>query len=244
MYNEREYNNREGVPITMLDTKQLKLLTTDDAVAQIKDEMILGIGTGSTIELLIPKIADKIKHDHLTIKGVCTSNKTAILAKEQQIDIVDINDITYIDLAIDGADEVDPQLNLIKGGGGALFREKVIDELAARFVVLVDEQKVVNYLGETFRLPVEVDKFNWQLIKAKIEDYGHIRTELRIRDDVPFITDNGNYILDCELTTELDPYQLHEYLIHLTGVLETGFFLDIADQVIVGTQQGVKIKNK
>ena len=100
----------------------------------------------------------------------------------------------------------------------------MIDELAARFVVLVDEQKVVNYLGETFRLPVEVDKFNWQLIKAKIEDYGHIRTELRIRDDVPFITDNGNYILDCELTTELDPYQLHEYLIHLTGVLETGFF--------------------
>ena len=132
-------------------------------------------------------------------------------------------------------------MNLIKGGGGHCS-EKVIDELAARFVVLVDEQKVVNYLGETFRLPVEVDKFNWQLIKAKIEDYGHIRTELRIRDDVPFITDNGNYILDCELTTELDPYQLHEYLIHLTGVLETGFFLDIADQVIVGTQQGVKIK--
>ena len=144
----------------MKDAKELKLMTTDDAVAQIQDNMILGIGTGSTIELLIPKIAERIQQDNLNV----TSNKSEFLAKQYNINVVDINDITYIDLAIDGADEIDSDLNLIKGGGGALFREKVIDEMARQFIVLADESKIVNYLGETFKLPIEVDKFNWLLI--------------------------------------------------------------------------------
>ena len=146
----------------MKDAKELKLMTTDDAVAQIQDNMILGIGTGSTIELLIPKIAERIQQDHLNVTGVCTSNKSEFLAKQYNINVVDINDITYIDLAIDGADEIDSDLNLIKGGGGALFREKVI----------------------------------------------------------------------------------HEFLIHLTGVLETGYFLDMTTQAIIGTQEGIKVINK
>jgi len=123
----------------MKDAKELKLMTTDDAVAQIQDNMILGIGTGSTIELLIPKIAERIQQDNLNVTGVCTSNKSEFLAKQYNINVVDINDITYIDLAIDGADEIDSDLNLIKGGGGALFREKVIDEMARQFIVLADE---------------------------------------------------------------------------------------------------------
>ena len=212
----------------MKDSKELKIMTVDDAVAQIEDNMVLGIGTGSTIELLIPKLAERIHKEQLNITGVCTSNKSAFIAKKLDINVV----------------EVDVNINLIKGGGGALFREKVIDEMAHRFVVLADESKLVNYLGESFKLPVDVDKFNWFHIAKKIEAFDDIITERRMSDDVPFITDNGNYILDCQLNKQIDPYQFHEYLIHLTGVLETGYFLNITDQVIVGTQDGVKIINK
>ncbi|PTE70089.1 ribose-5-phosphate isomerase [Staphylococcus devriesei] len=228
----------------MKDSKELKLMTVDDAVAQIDNNMVIGIGTGSTIELLIPKIAERIQREGLNITGVCTSNKSAYIAKQLKIHIVDINDVDHVDLAIDGADEVDPNLNLIKGGGGALFREKVIDEMATRFVVLADESKLVDYLGQSFKLPVEVDKFNWLHIAKNIESNFNISTERRMNDDVPFITDNGNYILDCKLHEQLDPYELHEFLIHLTGVLETGYFLDITEQAIIGTQQGVRTINK
>ena len=227
----------------MKDAKELKLMTLEDVLSQIENGMTLGIGTGSTIELLIPQIAELIQQKNYTITGVCTSNKTAFLAKELAMNIVDVNDVEKIDLAIDGADEVDSALNLIKGGGGALFREKVIDEMADRFVVVVDESKLVNYLGETFALPVEVDKFNWYQVAKKIERT-YIHVSRRVNEDVPFISDNGNYILDCSLQNRIPAYELHEFLIHLTGVLETGYFLDIADQVIVGTQEGVKILNK
>lgn len=228
----------------MKDVKALKLMTLDDVLSQINGDMVLGIGTGSTMELLLPKIAELIKNRGYNITGVCTSNKIAFLAKELGIKICEINDVDHIDLAIDGADEVDPSLNIIKGGGGALFREKVIDEMASRFVVVVDETKIVRYLGETFKLPVEVDKFNWYHILRKIESYADIKVERRVNEDVAFITDNSNYILDCQLPEGIDPYQFHEYLIHLTGVFETGYFLDMADQVIVGTQDGVKILEK
>ena len=227
----------------MKDAKELKLMTLEDVLSQIENGMTIGIGTGSTIELLIPQIAELIQQKNYTITGVCTSNKTAFLAKELAMNIVDVNDVEKIDLAIDGADEVDSALNLIKGGG-ALFREKVIDEMADRFVVVVDESKLVNYLGETFALPVEVDKFNWYQVAKKIERTYDIHVSRRVNEDVPFITDNGNYILDCSLQNRIPAYELHEFLIHLTGVLETGYFLDIADQVIVGTQEGVKILNK
>ena len=208
----------------MKDAKELKLMTLEDVLSQIENGMTIGIGTGSTIELLIPQIAELIQQKNYTITGVCTSNKTAFLAKELAMNIVDVNDVEKIDLAIDGADEVDSALNLIKGGGGALFREKVIDE--------------------TFALPVEVDKFNWYQVAKKIERTYDIHVSRRVNEDVPFITDNGNYILDCSLQNRIPAYELHEFLIHLTGVLETGYFLDIADQVIVGTQEGVKILNK
>ena len=125
----------------MKDAKELKLMTLEDVLSQIENGMTIGIGTLESKQIVL--------------------NKTAFLAKELAMNIVDVNDVEKIDLAIDGADEVDSALNLIKGGGGALFREKVIDEMADRFVVVVDESKLVNYLGETFALPVEVDKFNW-----------------------------------------------------------------------------------
>ncbi|WP_182478327.1 ribose 5-phosphate isomerase A [Staphylococcus gallinarum] len=219
----------------MMDKKQLKISTFNDALDQIKDGMILGIGSGSTIELLVPKIAEKLEREQINITGVCTSNKTAFIAKELGMHVVDVNDVEHIDLAIDGADEVDPNLNLIKGGGGALFREKVIDAMAKRFVVLVDDSKLVSYLGETFKLPVEVDKFNWLLIAKEIERSKGVTAIRRMVDDVPFITDNGNYILDLVLNKDIEPFAMHEYLIHLIGVLETGYFLDVTDQVIVGT---------
>ncbi|MDY5061290.1 ribose 5-phosphate isomerase A [Staphylococcus simulans] len=227
----------------MMDVRALKLQTVKDAVSEIKDGMVVGIGTGSTIELLLPHIA-KLLDDGATITGVCTSNKTALLAKELGITIVNVNDVDHIDVAIDGADEFDPQLNLIKGGGGALFREKVIDEMAERFVVIADETKQVDYLGQTFKLPVEVDRFNWMLVAKKIELDTKAKVSRRNVEDITFITDNDNYILDVELPPNTDPYDMHEYLIHLTGVLETGYFLDLADRVIVGKQEGVEIIDK
>lgn len=227
-----------------MDKKQLKVSTFNDALQQIKDGMVIGIGSGSTIELLIPQLAEKVTNEQLNITGVCTSNKTAFIAKKHGINVIEVNDVTHIDLAIDGADEVDTNLNLIKGGGGALFREKVIDAMANKFVVLADESKMVNYLGETFKLPVEVDKFNWLLVAKKIASYDELEVTRRMVDDVPFITDNGNYILDVVLHSEINATDFHEYLIHLIGVLETGYFIDIADQAIVGTQSGVKIFNK
>lgn len=227
-----------------MNKKQLKISTFNDALSQITDGMILGIGSGSTIELLVPKIAEKIEQEQLSITGVCTSNKTAYIAKSLGMHIIDVNDVDYIDVAIDGADEVDSQLNLIKGGGGALFREKVIDAMAERFIVLADDSKLVDYLGETFKLPVEVDKFNWLLVAKKIEAYDQLLVERRMANDIPFVTDNGNYILDITLNQNIDPYEMHEFLIHLVGVLETGYFLDVTDQVIIGTQNGVNIINK
>lgn len=227
-----------------MDTKQLKISTFNDALSQISDGMVVGIGSGSTIELLVPKLAEKLNHEQIDITGVCTSNKTAYIAKELGIRVVDVNDVEKIDVAIDGADEVDSNLNLIKGGGGALFREKVIDAMAEKFIVLVDESKCVSYLGETFNLPVEVDKFNWLLVSKKIAAYDNLQVILRMVDDVPFITDNGNYILDVTLNSSIDPYAMHEFLIHLVGVLETGYFIDVTDQVIIGTQTGVKILDK
>ncbi|WP_057509935.1 ribose 5-phosphate isomerase A [Staphylococcus simulans] len=227
----------------MMDVRALKLQTVKDAVSEIKDGMVVGIGTGSTIELLLPHIA-KLLDDGATITGVCTSNKTALLAKELGITIVNVNDVDHIDVAIDGADEFDPQLNLIKGGGGALFREKVIDEMAERFVVIADETKQVDYLGQTFKLPVEVDRFNWMLVAKKIEKDTKAKVSRRNVEDITFITDNDNYILDVELPPNTDPYDMHEYLIHLTGVLETGYFLNLADRVIVGKQEGVEIIDK
>ncbi|WP_427707973.1 ribose 5-phosphate isomerase A [Staphylococcus parequorum] len=229
-----------------MNKKQLKLSTFDDALDQIKDGMVVGIGSGSTIELLVPKIAEKLEQAHIDITGVCTSNKTAYIAKKLGMRVVDVNDVDKIDIAIDGADEVDNQLNLIKGGGGALFREKVIDAMADRFIVLIDDSKCVDYLGQTFKLPVEVDKFNWLLVSKKIESYGkgNIKAIRRVVEDVPFITDNGNYILDLELNGSIDAYEMHEYLIHLVGVLETGYFLDVADQIIIGSPDGVKVLEK
>lgn len=227
-----------------MDTKQLKISTFNDALSQISDGMVVGIGSGSTIELLVPKLAEKLDHEQIDITGVCTSNKTAYIAKELGIRVVDVNDVEKIDVAIDGADEVDNNLNLIKGGGGALFREKVIDAMAEKFIVLVDESKCVSYLGQTFNLPVEVDKFNWLLVSKKIAAYDNLKVMRRMVDDVPFITDNGNYILDVTLNASIDPYAMHEFLIHLVGVLETGYFLDVTDQVIIGKQKGVEILNK
>ena len=227
-----------------MDTKQLKISTFNEALSQISDGMVVGIGSGSTIELLVPKLAEKLDHEQIDITGVCTSNKTAYIAKELGIRVVDVNDVEKIDVAIDGADEVDNNLNLIKGGGGALFREKVIDAMEEKFIVLVDESKCVSYLGQTFNLPVEVDKFNWLLVSKKIVAYDNLKVMRRMVDDVPFITDNGNYILDVTLNSSIDPYAMHEFLIHLVGVLETGYFLDVTDQVIIGKQKGVEILNK
>lgn len=224
-----------------MSNKELKLKTVDEALKRIKDGMTIGIGTGSTVELLVPQIATLIHDKGYQLLGVCTSERTENQAKSLNIPTAHINDVAHIDIAIDGADEVDPQLNLIKGGGGALFREKVVDTFADQFFVIVDQTKLVDYLGQTFRLPVEVDTFNWRQTAQRIEEHFHIKVSRRMVEDTAFITDNGNYILDCDFDRAVDPYEAHEFMIHLVGVLETGYFLDTVTEAIVGTEDGVKV---
>ena len=220
----------------MKDAKELKLMTTDDAVAQIQDNMILGIGTGSTIELLIPKIAERIQQDNLNVTGVCTSNKSEFLAKQYNINVVDINDITYINLAIDGADEIDRHMHMIKGGGAALTREKIVASIAKKFVCIVDDSKWVEQLGREFPLPVEVIPMARSAVARKIVALGG---DPVYREGV--VTDNGNVILDVYNLNILNAIELEKALNNIPGVVTNGIFaLNAASIAIVATNNGIE----
>ncbi|WP_445488028.1 ribose-5-phosphate isomerase RpiA [Niallia sp. 03133] len=193
------------------------------AIEFIKDGMIVGLGTGSTVYYTIVKIAEQIKSG-LQIQGVATSLQTEILAKKLGIPLLRIEEVEKIDLAIDGADEVDSQFNAIKGGGGALLREKVIANAADIFVVVADSKKVVSTLG-SFPLPVEVVPFGAELTERQIQKLG-CTTSFRQKEDTIFVTDNGNYIIDCFFSSIQNPKELQIELNQIPGVAENGLFVD------------------
>jgi len=215
----------------------LKKLAANAAVEYVKDGQIVGLGTGSTVRHVVAKLAERIKKG-LRIQGVATSFETARLAREVGIPLMADDAEWVVDLALDGADQVDPRLNLIKGGGGALLKEKIVAAAATRFVVVVDETKQVSVLGGSFPLPVEVVPFGWRTLAKRLERLG-CRVAPRMKDGALFVTEAGHYILDLWFSKIDDPARLETELEKTPGVVCTGLFVGRADLAVVATQQGI-----
>ncbi len=206
------------------------------AADQVQSDCVVGLGTGSTTAYAIQRLGDRLKSGELkNIQGVPTSFQASVLAKQYGIPLVTLDEVDQIAIAIDGADEVDPQKNLIKGGGAAHTREKVVDSLAEKFIVVVDSSKLVEKLGSTFPLPVEVLPMAIAPVTKAIEALGG-KPELRmgVKKDGPVITDQGNMILDVTFTAIDDPTTLEKTLNNIPGVLENGLFVGVTDVVLIG----------
>ena len=216
----------------------MKRLAAEKACEYLEDGMIVGLGTGSTVKYALKKIGEMVKNG-LEIKGIPTSIETKKIAQREMIPLTNLDDNPNIDLTIDGADEVDSELRLIKGGGGALTREKIIAYHSKQLIIVIDETKVVKILGIDFPLPVEVVKYGWNLTKNKLKEL-NCDVEIRKIMDNPYITDNSNYILDCEFERIQEPEQLEIDINNIPGVVENGLFLGLADEIIVGSKQGIK----
>ena len=216
---------------------QMKQAVATAAVAQIRDGMVLGLGSGSTAALMIQELGARLKRGELRdITGVTTSFQGEVLAAELGIPLQSLNAIQRIDLAIDGADEVDPALQLIKGGGACHVQEKLVARRADRFVVVVDATKLVNTLNLGFLLPVEVLPGAWRQVKGQLKEMGG-EAELRmaVRKAGPVVTDQGNLVLDVTFAGGIsDPAHLEKEINNLPGVLENGLFVNLTDQVLVG----------
>jgi ribose 5-phosphate isomerase A len=208
----------------------------ESAAEYVRDGMRIGLGTGSTVYWTLVKIGEMVK-DGLQIQAIATSQQTEKLALQLGIPLLEPSGIVHkLDLAIDGADEVSANFDLIKGGGGALLREKMIAAFSSRFIVVVDHSKCVDHLGK-FPLPVEVVPFGWELTSRHIAHLG-CKPTLRRMDEAPFVTDNGNYILDCQFSSIPNPSEINTELNRVPGVVEHGLFVDMADRVIVGHSDG------
>jgi ribose 5-phosphate isomerase A len=229
----------------MTSLEALKKEAAEKAVEEIKDGMVLALGTGSTAKYAIIKIGELWQAGALAnIVGIPTSQGTAALARDYDIPLVTLDEYERIDLAIDGADEVDPNLELIKGLGGALLREKMIEMAVDRLIVVVDETKIVQKLGTHSPLPVEVTQFAWRAHARWLERLG-CTPALRGGDEAPYVTDNGNYIIDCTFPNGIDnPAELGATLRSRPGILEHGLFLGMADEVIVATPGGLQIRGR
>ncbi|ACS89958.1 MULTISPECIES: ribose-5-phosphate isomerase RpiA [Thermococcus] len=222
--------------------EELKKLAAKEALRYIDDDMIIGLGTGSTTAYFIQMLGKKLMTEELEdVYGIPTSHQSRLLALESGIPVVTLDEVDAIDIAVDGADEVDPHLNLIKGRGAALTMEKIIEYRAGTFIVLVDESKLVEYLGQRVPVPIEVIPAAWRAIKEELEVF-NATAELRmgVKKDGPVITDNGNFILDAKFIKIEDPLDMEIELNNIPGVVENGIFADIADIILVGTKEGVK----
>ncbi|ADD08359.1 ribose-5-phosphate isomerase RpiA [Candidatus Aciduliprofundum boonei] len=218
--------------------EELKRKAGEKAVKYIKDGMVVGLGTGSTVKYTILKLGELVK-DGLDIIGIPTSIATEKLAKEMGIKLGSINDYQVIDLTIDGADEVDRNLNLIKGGGGALLREKMIAHASKYEIIVVDESKVKSVLGD-FPLPIEIVKFGYKRTMNVLSTLG-CKPLLRVKNGEAYITDNGNYIVDCKFERIDEPAKLERRIDEIPGVVEVGLFVGLANKVIVGKKDKIEI---
>lgn len=213
------------------------------AAKLINDGNVVGLGTGSTTHYFIKRLGERIKEEEIQILGIPTSYQSFLLAKNSGISITTLEEYD-IDIAVDGADEVDKDLNLIKGGGAAHTLEKIVDEAANKFIVIVDDSKIVDNLGE-FPVPLEVIPQACRTVSKHVEQFNGVPTlRMAKMKDGPVITDNGNFILDVKFENIEDPAYLEKELNSIPGVLENGIFSGIVDEVIVGTSEGVKIERK
>ncbi len=207
------------------------------AVEYIKDGMVVGLGTGSTAAKMVDLVGEKVKNG-LDIIAVPTSEATAKQAKNLGINVVGFDKVQVIDLTIDGTDEVDPEMRLVKGGGGAHLREKIVASLSDRMIVIAESKKMVSQLG-AFKLPVEVIPFAADALMPKMEALG-CKPAIREGNGIPFRTDENNLIIDCAFEQIDDPEELALVLSLMPGVVEHGLFIDLADIVLIGTEDGIK----
>ncbi|MDD1773819.1 MAG: ribose-5-phosphate isomerase RpiA [Methanomassiliicoccales archaeon] len=211
------------------------------AVEWVKDGMVLGLGTGSTAYYAIEAIGELVKEGH-DVVGVPTSKNTENLARGLGIPLASLESVDRIDLTIDGADEVDPKLRLIKGMGGALLKEKIVASVSDTEIIAVDDTKLVDVLGTKSPLPVEVIPFGHKRSGEAIERFG-CKARLRGGSD-PFVTDSGNYIYDCKFVRIENPEDLERRLNLIPGVVENGLFIGLATRVAIGTKDGVIVKER
>jgi ribose 5-phosphate isomerase A len=218
----------------------LKEMAAAEAVKYVEDGMVVGLGSGSTASIAIRLIGDKVREEGIEVVGVPTSKTSDLLGRAVGIKIVDLDDHPTVDLTIDGADEVDPELNLVKGLGGALVREKIVAAASAVEIIVADDSKLVDYLGQKAPLPVEIVKFSFKTTVRRLAALG-CRPELRIKDGSPFVTDNGNYILDCRFERIEHPAAMESVINNTPGVVDNGLFVDMASKAMIGTKGGVRI---
>ncbi|MBN8187345.1 ribose-5-phosphate isomerase RpiA [Salipiger thiooxidans] len=220
-----------------------KFVAAKRAAEFVEDGMRVGLGTGSTAAWLVRCLGEKVREEGLKFRGVPTSTRTAELAREVGIEVITLDEARWLDLTIDGADEFDGELSLIKGGGGALLQEKIVATASDQMVVIADAAKEVETLG-AFPLPVEVIPFGWTASQALIEealvsmDVMGRQITLRMDGDAAYRTDEGNFILDLHLTRIGNPRQLALILNQIPGVVENGLFIDICDRVVIGYGDG------
>lgn len=231
-----------GSPADLSPTERLKRDVGRQAAARVESGMRLGLGTGSTVSWFLEAVARRLREGELAdVVGVPTSVRTADRCHALGIELDELHELAPLDLAVDGADEIDPELNLVKGMGGALLREKIVAEQAERFLVIADGSKRVERLGQRSPLPVEVTPFAWRVHLPFLEELG-ARPELRRGEEgAPFTTDNGNYVLDCRFEGEIEePGQIERAARSRTGIVTTGLFLGMATEALVADASGVR----
>ncbi len=231
------------MPMDMSRADRAKFVAAKRAVEFVEDGMRVGLGTGSTAVWMVRCLGEMVKNDGLQITGVPTSTRTAELARDVGLRVTTLDEAKWLDLTIDGTDEFDANLNLIKGGGGALLHEKVVATASDQMIVIADVSKQVETLG-TFPLPVEIIPFGWQTTKTLVEetlinlDVMGRSSALRLDRDKPFVTDEGNFILDLHLRRIGNARQVSLVLNQIPGVVENGLFIDICDIIVIGRGDG------
>jgi len=216
-----------------------KQIAAQEAASRIKDGMVIGIGSGSTVNEMLRFLAKRIEAEGIRVSGIPSSLKTERLAKELEIPLTTFAVHQKVDIAIDGTDEVDSNLYLIKGGGGSLVREKMVDMVADKFIVIADQSKMVKQLGNV-AVPVEIVPYGWQATEKRLEQIG-CQTNLRYRNGEIFVSDNQNYIIDCKFNEIKEPARLHESIKRLVGVVETGIFTDMVHETIIVDQGNISV---
>lgn len=219
------------------DSRRAKEAAALAAVHHVQSGMLVGLGTGSTVAFFLQALG-RLCRDGLQITAIASSQKTSEIAQKEGIPLIDSKEIAFLDLTVDGADEIDTRYQMIKGGGGALLREKILASSSRQMIVIVDEGKCVNQLGSHL-LPVEISPFCVTATMTKLDRLGYSGLPRRDGNGDFFVTDNGNFIIDLDVTRHpKDPREIDRSIRSLIGVLETGFFFDMATRVIVGFEDG------
>lgn len=233
-----------GQEFASMDVESLKKEAGIAACAYVESGMKVGLGTGSTVKYTILELGRRVTEEGLEIVGVPTSVATRDLALQVGIDLVSLDDLTHLDVVIDGTDEFDPAFQLIKGGGAALLREKIVAQTSKRMVVVADERKQVSCLG-AFPLPIEITSFSMGTTKRAIQRCLGCDVELRMDGESPLVTDNGNYIVDAHTGPSLShPEATERELLNIAGVVQVGLFNNMCDIVVLASSDGVTVLSK